>query len=111
MRKLIIKRKKNFVGVLIKYWWVVDGNIDECRKKFSDKNYRCKGKFYPIAANDIAEISIKEDEIRIFILAETSTGLVFSEEEVIKSGKEDVKYEIITKYNWLRGSKYVLRRC
>ena len=109
MRKLIVKRNKSRVGIWIKYWCVIDVSLTECKKIFGTEN-RCSGEFYPIANGEILEIPIENKEYNFFVMAQTSTGLIYSNEVIIEQGEENVVYEIETRYSFIRGSKLYIKK-
>jgi len=97
MRNLIITRQKKFAGALIPYFCIIGVgklNIDD-----SDKQY-------PIKNGETITIPIEEIASVIVVAAQTSTGLVFSDPVTISEGQEDVKADIVTKYDFFKGSSY-----
>ena len=43
-------------------------------------------------------------------MAQTSTGLIYSNEVIIEQGEENVVYEIETRYSFIRGSKLYIKK-
>ncbi len=119
MRSLTILRKKHFAGCFIQYFCVLnvmksdflryienntadnEGNQAEYRNEYSDL-------FYPIVNGKEISICIDNSEYTLFVVAFTSTGIAFSNEITIEAGNISASYILQTKYNFFKGSSYLL---
>ena len=99
MRNLIITRNKKFAGCLIPYFCVI--GLGKSVVDNSDVQY-------PIKNGETIHIPIDERSCAVAIAADTSTGIVLSEPVIISEGNNDIVTELITEYNWRRGSLYKL---
>ena len=100
MRKLIVKRKKHFACELVYFWCVVDGTLEEFKRVYNtDAATDYKGQMIEISNGQTISLAIEERACNMFIVAATATGVVYSNEVIIKEGTENVTYEIRTHYN------------
>lgn len=106
MRKLIVKRKKSFVGGMLPYLLVAGVEVSEFSKMNDEEkeNTIC----WEIANGESLEIDIPKDADRIFALSVTSGGCCYSNEMKIQEGNDGEKIEIITKYNLFKGTTLTL---
>lgn len=100
MRKLIVTRRKSFVGALIPYFCIV--GIGKTEVDDSDVQY-------PIRNGETIEIEVGNQPFCIVVVADTSTGLAFTEPIFFAAGEEHIAAELITHYSWTKGSSYELK--
>jgi len=106
MRKLIIKRKRSFVGGMLPYLFVVGIDFSEFEKMSEEeKDSVC----FDISNGETMEIEISNEASKIFAIAATANGVALSNEMPIKSGNQEERVEIVTKYSLIKGSKLVLK--
>ncbi len=101
MRKLIIARKKSFVGSIIPYYCIIGINKDNINHDDTQ---------YVIKNGETISINISEQKFCIVVAANTSTGHVVIPPFLIEDGINDVSLELITKYHWIKGSTFELRK-
>jgi hypothetical protein len=115
-RTITIKRDKHFAGCLIKYFCMLNVSIQHFKKWINDNEdtldseYRYTDNSYSISNGKEISIDIDENENTLFVVAYTSTGIVYSNEIIIESGYSNQGYLIKTKYSFSKGSSYLLVR-
>ena len=109
MRHIRITRKKSFFGALIPYFIFVGYPKAEINPLEPDDIWD-----FPdtsdvrISNGQTITISITNGKCSILILADTSTGVASSPAYLTDEGTTDIELELVTKYSWVYGSKYVL---
>ena len=109
MRRLKITRKKSFFGSAIPYFLFVGyrkAEIDSCNPQ---DEWDFPGKSNTRIANgQTITVPIRDEKCCIFVEADTSTDVVCSPKYYIDEGTSDVDLELVTRYSWIHGSRYVL---
>lgn len=113
-RTITIKRIGHFAGCWIKYFCILNVSIQHFQKWITDNEdileseYRYTDNSYSISNGKEIVIDIDENENTLFVVAYTSTGIVYSNEVIIEAGYSNQAYLIKTKYSFSKGSSYLL---
>lgn len=110
-RTISIKRIGHFAGCLIKYFCILNVNIQDFQEWVDDNEdteHRYADNSYPISNGKKIVIDIDENENTLFVVADTSTGIAYSNMIIIEAGYSDQVYLIRTKYSFVKGSSYQL---
>lgn len=99
MRKVIITRKKSFVGFLIPYNCII-GSKSGVFGKASAR--------YPIKNGETIVIDLPETALSIIVEAHTSDGDVYSKPLKLPAGKGHIEMTIVTGYSIKNGSSIEL---
>ena len=106
MRKLVVKRKRSFVGGMLPYLFVVGIDFSEFEKMSEEeKDSVC----FDISNGETMEIEISNEASKIFAIAAIANGVALSDEMLIEAGSQEERIEIITKYSFIKGSKLILK--
>ena len=108
MRRLIITRKKSFVGALIPYLihFAYPGtHPDDPESQWAPPH----AMGIRIQNGQSVSIPIREDRCAVVVSAITSTGAAGGPAYYVEAGSGDVELEIVTKYSIWHGSTYHLR--
>lgn len=99
MRKVIITRKKSFVGFLIPYYCII-GSKNGVFGKASAR--------YPVKNGETVVIDVPETALSMIVEAKTSDGEVYSEPLKLPAGKGHIEVTIVTEYSLKNGSSLKL---
>lgn len=118
MRKITVFRQKHFAGCISKYYCVIDVDkadfVNHLHVNYTEGIWvngfcRYSDAMYPISNGK--EITFEIDTWKrgsLFVVANTSSGMVYSNEVTIEAGSSDLAYLVVTKYDWRKGSQYLL---
>ena len=122
MRKITVLRKKHFAGCIIKYYCVVNtdkvdfinhingtGFVNYQEGIWEEVFCRYSDAIYPVSNGKEITFDINQwKSSSLFVVANTSSGMVYSNQVVIEAGSSDLAYLVVTKYCWRKGSQYLL---
>lgn len=110
MRSVTITRRKSFVGIAIPYFLFVGckkaENLRTDTETLWDFPNTSDVKIYNVQT---VTVSIPDDECGILVCAAASTGTAGSPVYSIGEGTADLALELITKYSWIHGSRFMLK--
>ena len=99
MRVLTITRKKHYAGSLIPYSVLVD---------VGGKTPGGSLAAHPIRNGETIVLDVPKEACTVRVQAQTSTGPAGSPDFVVPAGEQDAALTLETKYNWIKGSSFVL---
>lgn len=113
MREIKITReKKKLVGRLIKYYCVLNFRIEKFKDyvELEEKHELSDPiKIIPILNGKSITIDISDEKNEMYIVAFTSTGVVFSNLIVIDENCKNNSYFIQTNYSFAKGTNLLLK--
>lgn len=110
MRNVQITRKRSFVGSLISYSIFVGSQRTEINPQNPDDIWNFpETNEIKISNGKTITISIPDGKCGLLVLANTSDSIASSHVYSIEEGTADLELELLTKYNWMHGSQYILK--
>jgi len=93
MRRIIITRKKRFIGCAIKYEFVINDGLKSG---------------YFIGNGKTIIINTEKKRCTLIVYAYTSTGTVASNQIIIEEDEDNRNYVVVTKYSLIKGTRLIL---
>lgn len=110
MRSVTITRKKSFFGMLIPYSIFVCYIKEEIDPQDPDDIWEVQeNSDIKVSNGKTITFPIKDEKCSIVVWAITSAGAAGGPAYYINEGTSDIVLELVTQYNWLNGSRYILR--
>lgn len=109
----ITREKKKLVGCLINYYCVLNFSIEKLKEyvEFEERYYALNdsSKIIPISNGKTITIDITEEENEMYIVAFTSTDVVFSNLIIIDNNCDHKSYFIQTNYSFVKGTSLMIQ--